>query len=108
MSIHIYVVLIFLISTNGNLTYVYFFLSLFINCVVIANAFTSNVLIRLCHECVGPMMHNDQQPNLGVPLDTSLQLIKHVSKFCQVMLVYRYVPRKERKCCDMWREIPTK
>jgi hypothetical protein len=77
-------------------------------CVVIDNAFASNVLIRLCHECVGPMMHNDQQPNSGVPLDTTLQLIKHVSKFCQVMLVYRYVQGKERMCCDMLHEIPTK
>jgi hypothetical protein len=51
-------------------------------------------------------MHNEQQPNLGVPLDTTLQLIKHVSKLCQVMLVYRYVQRKERKCCDMLHEIP--
>ena len=52
------------------------FFSFFFICVVIAKAFASNVLIRLCHECVGPMMHNDQQPYLRV------QLIKHVSKFC--------------------------
>jgi hypothetical protein len=43
-----------------------------------------------------------------LPLDTTLQMIKHVSKFCQVMLVYRYVQRKERQCCDMLHEIPTK
>jgi len=109
ITIHIYVVLTFLISTNGNLTYVHFsFFLFFIIYALIANAFASNVLNRLCHACVGPMMHNDQQPNSGVSLDTTLQMIKHVSKFCQVMLVYRYVHRKERMCCDMLRETPTK
>jgi hypothetical protein len=54
------------------------------------------------------MMQNDQHPSSGVPLDTTLQLIKHVTKFCQAILVYRYVERKEGMCYDMLRETPTK
>jgi len=66
--------------------------------MVIANAFASHVLIRACYECVEQTMHNDQPIQWYLP-DTTLQLIKHVSKLCGSYTGIQVCAKRKRGMC---------